>query len=231
MRELRSALVLGGAGFLGGALTRILAEEGIVTVVVDRSSSARENGVSRARTIEAEVSRTDLARIVREHEIDVVFHLAGAASVPPSVERPLDDLDQNAATTLAVLEQLRRLDKPPLLVFTSSAAVYGDAQRTPIDEGHPLEPASPYGVSKLAAEHYVRLYVALHGVSSIVARPFSLYGPGQRKLVVHDLIARLRGGEDPLRGGRPRGCDSRLRLRRRRGARAADPGRIGAGGG
>ncbi len=59
-------------------------------------------------------------------------------------------------------------------------------------------PLSPYGVSKLAAEHYVRLYTHLYGLATFAVRPFSLYGPRQRKLVVHDLIVRVLGGEDPL---------------------------------
>jgi UDP-glucose 4-epimerase len=77
--------------------------------------------------------------------------------------------------------------------------VYGDARYLPMDEDHPLEPKSPYGVSKLTAEGYVRLYWRLHGLAGLVVRPFSVYGPRQRKLVVYDLLARLHDGERPLR--------------------------------
>jgi UDP-glucose 4-epimerase len=85
------------------------------------------------------------------------------------------------------------------MVFVSSAAVYGDSRYQPMDEQHPLEPKSPYGVSKLAAEGYVRLYARLHGVRGLTVRPFSIYGPRQRKLVVYDLLTRLHDGERPLR--------------------------------
>jgi UDP-glucose 4-epimerase len=84
-------------------------------------------------------------------------------------------------------------------MLVSSAAVYGDAQYHPMSEDHPLEPKSPYGVSKLAAERYVRLYGRLHGVRGFSVRPFSIYGPRQRKLVVYDLLTRLHDGERPLR--------------------------------
>jgi nucleoside-diphosphate-sugar epimerase len=68
-----------------------------------------------------------------------------------------------------------------------------------MSEDHPLHPVSPYGVSKLASEQYIRLYAELHGVQAVTARPFSVYGPRQRKLVVYDLLRRLAQGEDPLR--------------------------------
>jgi UDP-glucose 4-epimerase len=67
-----------------------------------------------------------------------------------------------------------------------------------MDEEHPLAPVSPYGISKLAAEQYVRLYARDRGLPALTVRPFSLYGPGQRKLVVHDLMLRLLEGERPL---------------------------------
>ncbi|GAC1361631.1 MAG: SDR family oxidoreductase [Actinomycetota bacterium] len=145
-----------------------------------------------------DLATLDLAPIIRQRAIDLVFHLAGNSYVPPSIDDPISDLAQNAAMTLSVLEALRHLAAPPLLVFVSSAAVYGDCQRVPMDEDHPLRPVSPYGISKLAAEQYVSLYSALHRVPSIVVRPFSLYGPGQYKQVVYDLLGRAFGGSVAL---------------------------------
>jgi UDP-glucose 4-epimerase len=100
--------------------------------------------------------------------------------------------------TLAVLEGLRRLEAPPVLGFASSAAVYGNGSRMPMKEDHPLQPMSPYGVAKLAAEHYVRLYSGLYGLPAFSARIFSLYGPRQRKQVVYDLLTRAFAGQEPL---------------------------------
>ncbi|MEA2273884.1 MAG: UDP-glucose 4-epimerase [Solirubrobacteraceae bacterium] len=151
------------------------------------------------KVVQSDLSELDMSELLAEHTPDVVFHLANTALVPPSVSAPLDDLVANAGTTVGVLEALRRLASPPVLVFVSSAAVYGTAQEVPMDEDHPLRPVSPYGVSKLASEQYIRLYCELHGLHALSARPFSVYGPRQRKLVVYDLLRRLAEGEDPLR--------------------------------
>jgi len=197
MRGVGHALVVGGAGFVGGWLVERLVREGIETTVLDRSAGSKGT-VPGVEVIAEDVSRVHVQGIVEERGIDSVFHLAGTPSVPPSLTRPIEDLERNAGTTLSVLEGVRRARRPPLVAFVSSAAVYGDGRRMPMSEDHPLRPVSPYGVSKLAAETYVRLYAQLYGVPTFCVRPFSLYGPRQEKLVVYDLLRRAVGGEDPL---------------------------------
>jgi UDP-glucose 4-epimerase len=199
VRPFQSALVLGGAGFLGGWIVRGLRDRGIrVTVVDDLSTGFRERRDD-VELIEADVMSIGLARLLAARAIDVVFHLASASYVPPSFQHPIDDLLHNAATTLAVLEAARSVGRPPLVVLASSAAVYGEARRMPITEQHPIAPLSPYGVSKFAAEQYGRLYAQRYGLPFFAVRLFSLYGPGQRKQVVYDLMTRTLDGEDPLR--------------------------------
>jgi UDP-glucose 4-epimerase len=198
MREVSRALVVGGAGFIGSRLVRILCDRGVETTVIDDLSSGFDVQVNGAELIVADVRQAGLEQILREREIDAIFHLANGAYVPPSLQWPIDDLERNTVTTLAVLEAVRRLDKPPVIVYASSAAVYGDAQHMPMGEEHPIEPKSPYGVSKFASEQYVRLYANLYATPSLSARLFSVYGPGQRKQVVFDLMSRAFGGELPL---------------------------------
>lgn len=190
MRGLNSALVLGGAGFLGSWLLEALHDRDIEVVVIDDLSTGSTDHLRDTRVIVADAAEVDTARIVREHGVDVVFQLAGTAYVPPSLLRPLEDLQRNTTITLSVLEALRGLTSPPVLAFTSSAAVYGNGLYLPMDEDHPLRPMSPYGVSKLACEHYVRLYADLYELPTFSVRLFSLYGPRQRKQVVHDLLRR-----------------------------------------
>lgn len=197
-RELKRVVVVGGAGFIGSRLVRLLRDEGVETTVIDDLSSGSAQQVMDVELTVADIREAPLDEILRERGIDTVFHLANAAYVPPSVQWPVDDLHRNAVTTLAVLEGVRRLERPPLLVYASSAAVYGDAQQLPMREDHPIQPSSPYGVSKFASEQYVRLYSGLHGVPSLSVRLFSIYGPGQRKQVVYDLLKRAFGGENPL---------------------------------
>jgi UDP-glucose 4-epimerase len=195
MGGLSCAIVVGGAGFLGSWLVDVLLVEGVAVTVLD-PRPGNENG--RAERIGSPVEDVDLGVLVDERQTDTIFQLAGTGLVPLSVSLPLDDLGRNAATTLAVLEGVRASSRRPRVVFVSSAAVYGEGRRMPMDESHPLEPVSPYGVSKLAAEHYVRVYARMHGIEGLSVRPFSLYGPRQRKLVVHDLLTRLLDGENPL---------------------------------
>jgi UDP-glucose 4-epimerase len=114
------------------------------------------------------------------------------------VKDPVGDLRNNAEVTLHVLEAIRHFSPTTRLVYTSSAAVYGSPKKLPISENHPLVPVSPYGVSKLAAEGYVSLYAQLHSLRTASLRLFSVFGPGQRKQVVFDLIAKLRANPDEL---------------------------------
>jgi UDP-glucose 4-epimerase len=196
MRRLERALVVGGAGFYGSWLVEALLANGVETAVVDQRD--RPELVAGAELLVADATTLDLAGLIGDLRIDAVFQLAGTGLVPLSVTDPLADLERNVRTTLSVLEAARSVGRPPVVCLVSSAAVYGEAQQMPMDENHPLEPLSPYGISKLAAEKYVSLYATLHGLPTFSVRPFSLYGPRQRKLVVYDLLARIVSGEDPL---------------------------------
>lgn len=189
---MKRAIVLGASGFLGSWVASELSSQDVQVTTVGRRASALHPNLD----IEADILDLPLARLCGE--ADVVFHLAGSGDVPHSLDEPTTDLRANLQTTLAVLDALRRVEEPPRIVLVSSAAVYGESMNVPIAESHPLMPISPYGVSKLAAEHYVRVFHRLYGVPGLVVRPFSVYGPGQRKLVVHDLLRRMLDGEDPL---------------------------------
>src|SRR4051794_11150044 len=197
MRELSHALVLGGSGFIGSWLVERLLDEDAGVTVLDRAHDDLPRAPT--RRLVAEVTEQSVAEALTRDKVDAVFQLAGTPQVPPSVERPVEDLESNVLTTLAALEAMRRTRSRAVIVLASSAAVYGDGRYHPMDEEHPLEPKSPYGVSKLAAEGYVSLYARLHGVRGLSVRPFSVYGPRQRKLVIYDLLTRLHGGERPLR--------------------------------
>jgi UDP-glucose 4-epimerase len=190
-RTLERALVLCGAGFLGTWVTEELTARGIGCAVLGY-------GARRVGDQAIAITRASVEDMLSAVKPDIVFFLAGSPSVPRSVREPLQDLHDNVGLVLDVLEALRGMDAPPTFVFTSSAAVYGDARADPMHEDHPLSPRSQYGVSKLAAEQYVRLYAEMYGVPGVCVRPFSVYGPGQRKLVIYDLFTRLLAGEDPL---------------------------------
>ena len=192
-------MVFGGCGFLGQSLVRRLTARGINVTSVDRDPRGRLDGLGiTSLQIPAGNSEFELADLMADEPVDVAFSLIGTGLVPRSVAAPLEDLANNVGSLLGLLEVIRRLDHPPLVVYLSSAAVYGSAQAIPMTEGHPRRPESPYGVSKATGEDYLRLYNTLYGIPAMSVRPFSIYGPGQRKLVIYDLLRRLIAGEDPL---------------------------------
>jgi UDP-glucose 4-epimerase len=186
--------VTGGAGFIGSHVVERLVADGAQVTVVDDLATGRADHLDRVRA-DIEIDQRPLGALLdaphRLLEHDVVFHLAANAYIPPSVEDPAFDFALNLQTTFRLLEVLRQSDRRPRLVYTSSAAVYGDPERLPIKESDPTVPISPYGVGKLAAERYVAVYSRLYGIEASSVRLFSVYGPRQRKQVVYDLIDRL----------------------------------------
>jgi len=186
------ALVTGGGGFVGIHLVERLVEEEWAVDVLDRRDDPTMSGRRPAvRYFAVALPSPSLARILQDGQYNVVFHLGGSASVACSIDDPRGDLQDNAVATLDLLECVRSVSPETKVVYTSSAAVYGNPVRLPISEDDPAGPVSPYGVSKLAAENYVKLYARLHGLRTLILRPFSIYGPGLRRQVVFDLILKL----------------------------------------
>lgn len=172
-----SALVTGGAGFIGSHLADRLAEECAVTVFDDFSSGSRENVPEEATVIEADI-RNQERLTAAVQSVDVVFHEAAQVSVAKSVDDPLTSHTVNIDPTLTILEAARGTDTR--VVVASSAAIYGHPEYTPIDEAHPKNPTSPYGLEKLTADHYCRLYHDLYEVDTVALRYFNAYGPRQQ---------------------------------------------------
>ena len=167
----KRVLVTGGSGFIGGAIAAALrADNDVRTLDTDPDPPAGVTG------IEGDV-RDREAVDAAVAGADVVFHQAAIVSVERSIDDPAETHAVNATGTLRVLEAARRHDAR--VVAASSAAVYGDPEGVPVAEGAPLEPTSPYGLSKLALDHYLRLYHELYGLETVALRYFNVYGPGQ----------------------------------------------------
>src|SRR4051794_30871490 len=196
-------LVTGGAGFIGHHLVqRLLAEEHEVRILDNFATGRRE----RLEGLPVEIVEGDLRSYERAHTAvrgcEVVMHLGALPSVPRSVQDPLTTSAVNVDGTLNVLlasrdEGVRRV------VFASSSSVYGANPALPKSEDDQPLPVSPYGVSKLAAEHFCRAFSAVYGIETVSLRLFNVFGPGQDPLsqyaaVVPRFIAALSAGSPPV---------------------------------
>ncbi|WP_427040166.1 NAD-dependent epimerase/dehydratase family protein [Enterococcus hirae] len=176
-------LITGGAGFIGSTLANHLGKENVVIVVDDLSMGKVENlDMDRNITfIEGDVADSVLMEeIIRANQFDYIFHLAAVASVADSVARPVETHRVNFESVLMLLELVRKY-QPNLkrIVFSSSAAVYGDEPTLPKKEESIIRPLTPYAIDKFAAEQYVLDYCHLYDVPGSAVRFFNVYGPNQ----------------------------------------------------
>lgn len=177
------ALVTGGAGFIGSHLTEALCREGVEVVVLDNLSTGLESNLSwrqtphRLRFVQGDIRDGALVRRTVEG-CDWVFHQAAIASVPYSVEHPVETNDQNLSATLGLLVAAREAGVRRF-VFASSSAVYGDGPERVKHEALAPLPLSPYALQKYASERYGQLFHALHGFETVGLRYFNVFGPRQ----------------------------------------------------
>jgi UDP-glucose 4-epimerase len=195
-------LVTGGAGFIGSHLVDALLSAGnTVRVLDDLSSGSIELVPPDVEFVKGSVSDGRVVQRAVEN-VDIVFHQAAHRAVLRSVEHPLSTDRANTHGTLTLLKAsvdagVRRL------VFASSSSVYGGAETMPTPETTPLNPRSPYAVSKLAGEHYCRCFAELYPLETVALRYFNVYGPRQRPdsayaLVIPLFMQALVDGESPV---------------------------------
>ncbi len=202
---MRSVLVTGGAGFIGSHLAQALVERGDRVRVLDNlSSGRRENLAAVADSVELiEGDITDRATVERAVEgVDCVFHQAALASVPLSVERPLDTHAVCVTGAVTLLDAARRAGVRRL-VYAASSSAYGDQPTSAKRETDLPDPISPYGAAKLATEYYCRAFTATYGFETVCLRYFNIFGPRQDpdspySAVIPLFISAMLSGKQPL---------------------------------
>jgi len=177
-----AVLVTGGAGYIGSHMVWELLDSGEDVIVLDRLSTGFEWAVAReAKLIVGDIADTSLVKsLFRDHEIDSVMHFAGSIVVPESVAMPLAYYENNTCTTRALLEPIIEANIRHI-IFSSTAAVYGNQGEAPIAEDAPTHPESPYGRSKLMTEWMIRDASAAHGFTYTTLRYFNVSGSDPRR--------------------------------------------------
>lgn len=203
-------LVCGGAGYIGAHMCKLLARSGHEVVVFDNLSTGYADLVRWGSLVRGDLlAAEDVERAFGHGPFDAVMHFAAACLVGESVERPDLYYRNNVTGTIALLDAMVR-HGVPRVIFSSSCAVYGIAQYSPMDEAHPKQPANPYGRSKLMAEMALPDYEAAYGLKSVALRYFNAAGAdgeaevGERHepethLIPNILLSLLRGHRHPLR--------------------------------
>lgn len=180
---MKKVVITGGAGFIGSHLAEELAGQGYQVIILDDLSTGKsENIASLLEKDNVEFiqgSVTDLPLLQRLfQDVEYVFHQAALATVPGSIEDPLTTNEINIEGTLKVLLAARD-NGVRKVVYASSSSVYGDTSAVPQKEDMPLNPLSPYALTKLAGEHYCRIFCQVYGLATVCLRYFNIYGPRQ----------------------------------------------------
>jgi len=199
-------LVTGGAGFIGSHLVDRLMREGYEITVLDNLSTGRIENVQhnlnnpRFNLIKGDVQNSRHVKRAIE-DVDTVFHLAAFVNVPRSMENPMLADNVNVRGTLNLLRASLRRDMARF-IYMSTCAVYGEARYLPLSEDHPTDPLSPYGISKLAAEQYCRVFNRAFDLKTVCLRCFNVYGPRQFRgsygAAITYFISRLKENEPPM---------------------------------
>ena len=167
-------LVTGGAGYIGSVVGALLVAEGHDVTVLDDLSTGHEDAVPAGASFVQGTLRDD-ARGLLDGGVDAVLHFAAKSLVGESMARPSLYWENNLGGSLALLEAMRTAGTPRI-VFSSTAAVYGEPEQVPIEETAPTRPTSPYGASKVAVDTALAEYARMHGIGAVSLRYFNVAG-------------------------------------------------------
>ncbi|NCO14329.1 MAG: UDP-glucose 4-epimerase GalE [Shewanella vesiculosa] len=169
-------LVVGGAGYIGSHMVKMLANVGHEVIVLDNLTTGFRESVKYGRLIVGDLADMHLLEnLFAEHQFDGVMHFAANSLVGESITNPAKYYRNNVANTLNLLDVMVRNDVKHF-IFSSTAATFGEPEYTPIDEAHPQKPINPYGASKLMIERILQDYAQAYGLNSVCLRYFNACG-------------------------------------------------------
>ena len=180
MANENTALVTGGAGFIGSHLVDELLNSGRKVIVVDDLSSGQLKNInSNCIFMHGDITSDALDSIFEKEKPSLVFHLAAQSSVAISSDKPLLDASTNILGTLKIAENCYKHGVKKLIYSSTGGAIYGEPPELPVDESTAPRPISNYGVSKFQGEQFIELYHKLHNVNYCILRYANVYGPRQ----------------------------------------------------
>lgn len=186
---LNKILITGGAGFIGSHLANTLNKKGHSILVIDNLSRGKKENLDKKIILEMlDIRSTKLPAIIRKYKPDYIFHLAAQSSIVTSLKKPHVEMKTNFLPTLTLLDEAKKI-KLKKIIFASSAAVYGTLQKIPAPENHQKHPLSPYGISKLASEHYINYFCSSYNMPYAILRYSNVYGPKQDSSAEGGVIA------------------------------------------
>ena len=176
----KTALVTGGAGFIGSHLVGRLLELGYRVVVIDNLSSGKLKNLNPAATFHhSDITQPAASEVFQREQPDLVFHLAAQPSVSNSTRAPVRDSEVNVIGTLRMLEAARRYGVDKFIYSSTGGALYGEPEGDPCPDDHPIKPLAPYGMSKYLGELDMEFYRRLYRLNYTSLRYGNVYGPRQ----------------------------------------------------
>lgn len=197
---IKRVIITGASGFLGRHAARHFSSQGWVVYGIGHLAndfSSKQWGFSHC--FDSDVDFQSLSKMIEKTgRPDVVFHCAGSGSVGKSWVNPLQDFERTTLTTAAVIESMRCHASGALLIYPSSAAVYGESTANTLTEDSSLNPMSPYGLHKLISEDLCLGAHRIFGIRIVIIRFFSIFGLGLQKQLLWDITKRLAAGGETL---------------------------------
>ena len=200
----KKILITGGLGFIGSYIADELIDGNEVLIIDNKSTGKVENlqniNHENLTLIEKDLNDADLDDLLTD--VDYVFHLAAMASVPLSIENPLECVENNMDATIKLINACKN-NNVKKIIFSSSSSVYGDNTNIPLKESEYPLPKSPYAASKASGELFLKTYYEAYGLNYISLRYFNVFGPKQDKnsqyaAVIPNFITALLEGEQPI---------------------------------